>query len=156
MSDLNCCSRLSLLAAITLLPLISITAGCGAAGPEFAPVRGVVTVDGKPMSQLSVRFMPDPDKGNDNSAVSSGETNDAGEYELKYYYKRQEGLGAAIGWHRVVIEDMRFSAVPQGGKLPPTIVPANYGSPAMTPLRIEVVPGDQEAPLEITSLRGRR
>ena len=33
-------------------------------GPEFAQVEGTVTLDGQPLPEVEIQFMPDPEKSN--------------------------------------------------------------------------------------------
>ncbi len=86
--------------AAFLLGLLLILPGCGDAPPEFAEVQGIVFVNGRPRSGLLVRFLPDPEKGNDLPINAIGKTNSEGRYQLKYSYKGEEGVGAPVGWHR--------------------------------------------------------
>lgn len=132
-----------------LLGLATLLSGCGNPLPEIAPVQGVVLVKGKPQSGLLVRFLPDPQRGNDIPINAAGETNEQGRYELRYVYKGEEGMGAPVGWHRVLIEDMAMSRIPQGQPLPPRLIPTDYNSPATTPLLIEVKQGPQAIDLEV-------
>ena len=112
-------------------------------------MEGIVLVRGKPKSGLLVRFMPDPNRGNDLPINSMGETDGQGKYELQYTHEGQQGLGAPIGWHRVLIEDTAMARVPQEKKPPPRLIPRVYNSPATTPLVKEIVSGSQTIDLEI-------
>ena len=125
--------------------------GCGKSLPEFGEVEGVVLVQGKPQRGLLVRFLPDPDQDNDLPINASGQTDDQGKYRLRYYYKGAEGLGAPVGWHRVLIEDTTLARVPQGAAPPPKIIPKSYANPATTPLKEEVKPGQQTIDFQIPS-----
>ena len=127
----------------------TIVAGCGESPPEFGQVTGVVRVKGRPQSRLMVRFLPEPVDGKELAANASGTTDDQGKYELRYYYKGEEGLGAPVGWNRVLLEDTRLSALAQGQRAPPQIIPPEYNSPGTTPLRKEVKPGPQTIDLEL-------
>ena len=109
-------------------------AGCGGEPlPEFGQVSGIVRVRGKPVSKLSVRFLPEPTGDKETPASASGITDESGKYELKYYFKGQEGPGAAVGLNRVVIEDTRLSSIPQGRPVPPPMFSLDYNSPLATP-----------------------
>ncbi len=123
--------------------------GCGKKEPEFGQVKGVVRVNGKPQGRLLVRFMPDPGKGTSLPINASGRTDSQGNYELKFAYQGKEGLGAPVGFHRVLIEDTALSQIPQGQTPPPQLVSPAYNSPATTPLLQEVKPGEQTIDLEI-------
>jgi len=85
--------RLSLLVGLCGLVL----AGCGgrpAGYPETAPVRGVVTLDGKPLAGASVSFVPAAGRS------SAGMTDDDGRYKLFYTGRIK---GAMLGSHRVML-----------------------------------------------------
>lgn len=129
--------------------LLAALAGCNDPGPEFAPVTGVVTRNGKPQQGLLVRFLPDPEQGNAVAATASGETDAEGRYQLTYNFESEEGAGAPVGWNRVLIEDTTLSGIPQGERMPPRRVPPSYQSPATTPLRFEVTSGAQEIDIEL-------
>jgi hypothetical protein len=134
------------IASIILAPLF---VGCGEKLPEFGPVEGIVRIKGKPKSGILVRFLPDPAKGNDLPINASGLTDASGKYQLRYAFKELDGLGAPVGWHRVVVEDSSLSSIPQGAPIPPRIIPIAYNSPATTPLAFEVKAEPQTIDLEI-------
>ena len=124
--------------------------GCGKKGPEIAQVDGVVRISGKPQRGLLVRFLPDPAQGNDSSIFASAKTDDQGHYVLEYSYQSEVGKGAAVGWHRVLVEDATRGPTPQGQQPPPSLVAVAYSSPATTPLTKEVKPGSQTIDLDVT------
>ncbi len=77
------------------------TLGCSSKGPKFAPVSGVVTLDGVPYTKAVVSFQPIGDKGNPNPGRgSSGYTDDQGRFVLKCDNKIN---GAVVGKHLVRI-----------------------------------------------------
>lgn len=112
--------------------------------PEYAKVEGTVRINGKPEHGLSVRFSPDPEKGNALPAIATGITNGQGKYTLQYEYRGEEGEGAPVGWHRVTIVDTKVGFTPQGQQPKPSAVPYEYGNPSTTPLVIEVKPGESQ------------
>ena len=88
MTDTN--RRITLLVA-----LICAVVGCSQGDlPDLAPVSGVVTLDGKPLGNKQVIFMPE------NGRPSMGETDEDGAYELSYTAQIK---GAIIGHHAVTI-----------------------------------------------------
>lgn len=89
--------RLSLvLRVLLLLPL-----GCGTSGPKFVPVTGTVTLDGNPLANAQVSFVPDvPERELDSTLVCTGKTNEKGEYSLSNF---QGQIGAPVGKYRVMI-----------------------------------------------------
>lgn len=118
------------------LLLVTITfgfAGCGSAGveiPPLAPVKGLVTIDGEPISNATVIFEP---KFEAHPAV--GQTKADGTFTLMYH----EGVqGAALGNYTVRIyhygED---EELPEEG-----LIPAKYG--AQSDLTANVIEGDND------------
>jgi hypothetical protein len=125
----------------------------------MAQVAGVVMLDGKPMPEALVEFLPDSDKGT-HGPVSAGITDEEGRFRLLSHDKRD---GAVVGNHRVLVQDAR--SIPQAVseatpvKPPPpkpSRIPTTYASVANTPLREEVKPGTQTITLEVTSKPSRK
>jgi hypothetical protein len=78
--------------------------GCGAGGVRFVPVTGKVTMDGKPLAKVGVTFIPQAKPGSEIAGdVSSGVTDDNGEYKLTAFVKGGEKEGAQVGKHKVTI-----------------------------------------------------
>jgi len=128
-----------------------IITGCGEKPIEFGDVSGVVRVGGKAQAGLLVRFLPEPEKGKKELPINStGKTDAQGKYTLTHVMDGQEGPGAPIGWHRVIIEDASRGPTPQGQTPPPPLVSSTYASPASTPLKKEVKAGAQTIDLEAT------
>ena len=80
---------------------IASLAGCNR-GPQFVEVSGTVTLNGRPLSDLEVVFMPDPAAGT-SGPVSSAYTNENGQFRL---VTNKGQLGAVVGTHRVCIRDL--------------------------------------------------
>ncbi|SRR5581483_6929235 len=141
------------------LPLAALfaLAGCSR-GPQFADVEGTVTLNGRPLKDVEVLFMPDPGTGTVGPA-SASYTDEKGYYQLRT--NKGQG-GAVVGTHRVCIRDLTTlplppfvndpeaelprpgakNAKPSGPKQ--SRVPIAYTSSQETPLRgIEVKPGAQ-------------
>lgn len=90
-------TRLRILAAAGLLAL---AVGCSG-GPRFAPVSGVVTLDGKPYGKAVISFQPIGDAENPNPGRgSSAYTDDNGRFVLE---SDNNIKGAVVGRHRVRI-----------------------------------------------------
>jgi hypothetical protein len=106
-------ARLRLLAAGGLLAAVL---GCSGGGPHFAPVSGVVTLDGKPYDQAVVSFQPigTPDNPNPGRG-SSAYTDENGRFVLRSDDKID---GAVVGKHRVRIATRGGDVIgqsPEGG-----------------------------------------
>jgi hypothetical protein len=108
--------------------------GCGE-NLKTIPVSGKVTVRGKPLPLGSVSYVPDATKGNDVRVTPSGSIDSNGNYRLTSKGKP----GAPPGWYKVVVRTMVAGMDPAESAKAPKIN-ASYGSPATTPLTLEVTP----------------
>ncbi|MFK7777647.1 MAG: carboxypeptidase-like regulatory domain-containing protein [Gimesia sp.] len=80
--------------------IVSLTA-CGGGGsdtPDLGQVTGKITLDGAPLSDASVTFMPE------NVRSSAATTDSEGNYELIYI---RDEKGASIGKHKVVVSKLK-------------------------------------------------
>ena len=88
---------------LSFLLVTQFSLGCGQKdGPVTAPVKGVVTANGKPVEGVVVSFMV-----KDCPRVSSGVTNDKGEYELTTFNTND---GAIVGENLVAIQEISKAA----------------------------------------------
>jgi hypothetical protein len=107
--------------------VFAVLAGCEKSGPELAPVRGRVTLDGRPLATADVMFQPE---GGERPSI--GRTAADGRYELGY----KRGVpGAIVGPHKVAIA--LVTEITRG----PQIVPPRYNTESE--LRVEVEPVKQ-------------
>ena len=74
--------------------------GCGQKGPATAPVSGRVTLDGEPVTDALVTFLPEG-----GGTAATGQTNASGEYELICLGDK----GAVIGKHTVKVTTIQSS-----------------------------------------------
>jgi hypothetical protein len=144
-------SGVRLCCAILLGVLLVGVSGCGAK-QQLAPVSGIVKLDGVPLADAVVEFLPDPDTGT-HGPRSTGTTNAEGRFQLVCDNQQD---GAVVGSHRVLIQDSRSFPPPRqrGGKnipTPPSRVPERYRKATDTPLRQEVKAESQTILLEVTS-----
>jgi len=79
--------------------LLTLT-GCGSDGPQLAEVSGTVTVDGKPVPNAVLTFIPT------GGTTSYGKTDAQGKYKLMFTDSKS---GAMLGSHNVEIEVKRYS-----------------------------------------------
>ena len=119
------------------LVLAAIVAGCVVAGcgkkikgmPQLAPVRGTITLDGKPLVKTGVFF------SSETGHSSIGVTDDRGRYELRF---TRGYSGAEVGKHTVRLDGLSGLDHPPGpGFKNP--VPAKFG--AASTLTADVTPG---------------
>jgi hypothetical protein len=134
--------------------LVLLVVGCNS-GPEYGEVEGTVRFGDKPLANVEVQFLPDPEAGSD-GPLASGVTDEQGRYRLRT--SRTDRVGAVVGTHRVCINDLAAlrgmkvqlpgqaspqSPQPGGGAKGPKIPPL-YGDAAATPFRgVQVKPGSQ-------------
>lgn len=139
---------------LALLLGAALCAGCGDGGPPVVPVKGRVTLDGKPLALKSVRFVPQAGT----AGLGSGANTAAdGSYTLIAVRPgaTRDVLGAAPGSYRVVVTEPMFpiesvKAEPEGDVPAPAIglpepaarkrpvIPPVYTTPEHTPLQVEV------------------
>lgn len=134
------------LISLSLCALVAASGGCGGSGPKYAPVSGVLTLDGKPYGDGVVVFLPKATAGNPNPGRSSaGETNDKGQFVLKTDELKN---GAVVGKHLVKISTrgpvMQFDpAVGSPDNAPANVkrdlIPAEWNT--MSSKEFEVPPG---------------
>jgi hypothetical protein len=139
-----------LAAGVLLTAVLVHAAGCG--GPQpYGEVEGAVTLDGRPLANVEVVFLPDPERGN-TGRRSTALTDAQGRYRLASDAGRG---GAPVGFHRVCINDLLAGpadplAQPRQPAQPR--FPREYGSALSTPLRdVEVKPGRQVLDLKVKS-----
>lgn len=108
-------------AAVSLMPMACIVVlvaiggfGCRPGYQNVSPVTGRVTLDGIPLSEAQVMFLPTSGR------PSKGETNADGVYELAYTYKQK---GAEHGMHTVRVTT---AYTRQDGTVGPERVPKMY------------------------------
>ncbi len=86
---------------IICLALFLLLGGCGGgsdAPPTLGQVTGKITMDGAPLSEANVTFMPEK------SRASAATTDSEGKYELIYI---RDEKGAAIGNHKVTVSKLK-------------------------------------------------
>jgi hypothetical protein len=118
--------RMRLLSLVILASSLLLLPGCGGRGPKTARSSGTVTMNGKPLPNVGVTFLPTK-KG----PVAVGNTNENGEFTLT---TNRKGDGAVIGKHKVTI------GIAQEGQKNPGI-PDSYSEPGTTKLSADVEAG---------------
>jgi hypothetical protein len=129
-----------------LVLLVAICAGCG--GPKFVPVSGVVTLDGQPVANAGVMFLP-VDKG----PACGGTTNADGKFDIMTTNRR----GVAPGPYHVTVTKREVSGRGMfdtaGPKTSTTrwIVPERYSNVSSSKLEADVKPGAHDFVFELTT-----
>jgi hypothetical protein len=130
------------------LLLAILTAGCNQSGLDLAPVTGVVTLNGQPVSEAGIMFQPvDAAIG----PPAYGATDENGHFELATVNRP----GAAIGEHRVAISKTESIAIPQRKGLPiyktKEHIPPKYGNSQTSGLMITVKDEDNSFTFDLTA-----
>lgn len=132
---------------LCLATIATCLLGCGA-DSNLAPVQGVVRLDGQPVTQGTVRFVPAAGRG------AKGTIQPDGSFTLGTYTDTD---GASIGKHRVAIISYEVDKVERtdGGRPMITgstpLVPRRYMAPGTSGLEFEVERGQNEAVFDLES-----
>jgi hypothetical protein len=122
--------------AVVVAGVALFVAGCGKNPHRLAPVSGTVTMDGKPLANAAVAFLPDTKPGAKPSPTSRGETDKNGRYMLM---SSEDKPGAVVGTSKVRISTMKSTGGSEGeggALLARETVPEKYN--ARTELTFEV------------------
>ncbi len=116
--------------------------GCG--GPDYHDVAGKVTLDGQPLPDASITFMPESEEG----TAAVGRTDSAGNYRLG---RGAERFGTTVGQYRVRITTYQAGNDQDHPPIPPVPerVPAKYN--IRSDLTAEVVPEENVIDYELDS-----
>jgi hypothetical protein len=145
----------------------ALSAGACASRAELGEVEGTVVLNGKPVADVEVMFLPDPVEGT-TGPRSTGITDANGHYLLVCDDQRP---GAVVGKHRVVVTELksRLPAAPRGPRATDpraaaqakaasardtsVRIPGALRDAASTPLKKEVRPGRQIIDLDLSAVR---
>lgn len=151
------CTILTLALAAVVFP------GCGEGRPDTAPVSGRVLLNGEPVPDASVTFIPEGGRS------ANGVTDAQGQFQLTTF---QEGDGAILGEHTVTVtplagdvpeeipDDYSYTDSGQNGSGKnngsgqaggPSPIPSRYADPATSNLTFTVEAGGKnEFDVELT------
>jgi hypothetical protein len=145
-----------IMASVCCLSLAGL--GCNQ-GPVYEmnkEVRGTLTLDGKPLVNVNVQFVPEPKASQPNlqCPLSMGVTDEKGNFALACDNGKP---GAVIGRQRVVVPQGReqgsdqddAASAPATGK--PGQIPAVYTVAATSPCFVEVTGGQHEYKISLSS-----
>jgi len=117
--------------------------GCHRNALPLARVRGTVTLDGKPLTQGSVHFMPDNAKGTRGPMALGGIGAD-GKFVLTTF---KTGDGAQVGFHRILVNCWKAVSLDPGNRQGPplakSLIPEHYNDEITSGLLAEVKAGIQ-------------
>jgi hypothetical protein len=137
----------NLLAVAGMYCLFS-TLGCGGKDYSIAPVSGVVTLNGKPVSNAKVQFLP-AEKGNPGPPSSSiMNTDDDGHFELQF---ADQTKGAVVGKCHVLVSTRRTLSNPNDPDTTAEITPELFPDAYKTNPFVFEVPrgGTQNAKIDL-------
>ncbi len=112
--------------------------GCGGR-PKLAEVEGQVLIDGEPVEGIEIKYIPDPESGNE-GRFSTGKTNAEGKFTL--VYDDEDKLpGASIGQCRILVRDLLPAYTSRDAEPQPSRIALKYSEANTTPLRQTVESG---------------
>lgn len=135
--------------------LLLFLVGCGES--RTTPVEGVVLLDGQPLANASIQFVP-----NGSGRDATGATNERGEFSMSTFDPND---GVAPGSYKVVISPPlgevdttkyssaadAMSAAAQARPAPKSTFPKKFTTPSETPLTQEVPTGKEKLRFELSS-----
>ena len=145
----NKINKILLITSVTLCLTLS---GCGGAEndqPDLGLVKGIVSLDGKPLTGASISFLPDAGR------TASARTDANGYYELTYI---RDTPGCKLGHNKVIIttlmenaeDDSALEGDDANTKVKPVkeTLPAKYNT--KTELEAIVKPGENNFDFKLT------
>jgi hypothetical protein len=128
------CAPERLTLSLTVLALAVqalVSAGCGPGGPEIASVTGRVTLDGQPLANATVVFIPE------NGRPAGASTDANGKYELNFTQGRR---GAIPGKNTIRVTTQRDPYQDNNGKNVPgskETIPPQYNTASTLSFTVE-------------------
>jgi hypothetical protein len=142
------------------LAVVLAVAGCGDSKFSYAPVAGQVLLDGKPVPNARVVFMPRTTREDGEAGpYSNGTTDDEGRFTLATVESDSKS-GAVVGPHRVIVSTRQAHVEPNDPDIEiidsPETIPRPYNHYRLTPLTFEVPPkGTTSADFKLDSKKKR-
>jgi hypothetical protein len=141
--------RIRWIATILAAATLAGAAGCGGSGLDLTPVSGTVKLDGAPLADATVTFLPlDKQRGQTDLAPAIGTTDTQGRFIL---WTAGE-TGAAPGRHAVTITQNLGLAPDESlpddrseWKAPESPIPARYSNTSSPELTFTVPPEGTDA-----------
>ena len=147
-SNLEKLSRINLRSLSCILSVFCLfIAGCGGAlsdAPTLAKVVGTVTLDGEPLTNGAVQFIPDASQGT-TGRMALGAIQENGNFELM---TSKAGDGAQVGFHLVAVEcfgSLDFDPNNPVAQEPKSLIPKRYMNPKTSTFVAEVKANEKNA-----------
>ncbi len=154
-----------------LAAVMAASVGCGSSKPKAVPtemVEGVVTLDGQPVSEATVTFLPVQEGA---GASATGMTDSEGKYTLTAVgagIGAQRGAGTLPGEYYVGVEKVGLPDIPAAADLGESakssaasgrpqdvkvtyIVPEKFRDPVSSGIKVTVKAGQNNIPIELKS-----
>ena len=131
--------------SLCVAAMIPAMVGCGGQSFELetAPVSGVVTLDGQPLSEGLVQVLTP--KGRSAKALIQSD----GTFEMSSYGKQD---GVQVGTFPVTVSILYRDGAEENSKKPSVEIPKRYSRPATSGLKVEVKSGQSnELQLSLTT-----
>jgi hypothetical protein len=122
--------------------VLVLTGGCGKTWNQNDSVEGTVKLDGTPVPNVMIQFVPDDPKTQ--APMSTATTDDKGHFQLACSNGKS---GAVLGKHNVVILVGRTDSGASASALP---IPAVYKVAAQTPAQVEVTADNHTYDVNLT------
>ncbi len=152
----SCISSIRISQAVVVLAAVSFLVGCSKAPPKIVPVSGTVTLDGKPLANVEVRFIPTV-PGLDGNMVGSAVTDDDGKYTLRLPGKTESSACACDCKITVnegpIPDDIRGDQMAETNflkNLKNRPIPKAFTRMADTPLAVSVTADQTDYPIELS------
>ena len=133
--------------------LLAALVGMAGCGIKRIPTSGKVTLDGEPMTQGVLQFIPDVSKGNNLRVGCAGPISN-GRWNLVTtgMERANTGTGAPVGWFKVTYTNPNEGSKAPGASAAPKVA-AKYHREDTTPLSIELTdpPPAEGYTIELTS-----
>ena len=128
------------------------SAGCGKAQLPFNEnVKGVVKLDGEPVTDVRIMFVPLSDIEHD-APNSNAQTDNKGQFQLVCDNKKP---GAVVCKHRVIVMRGRTANTSGDRRAVPTesSIPSVYGSVTNSPLMVDITADQHDYVLEMKTVQ---
>lgn len=93
--------KLRLVFVLAAIAICSTSCNSEPPGPKLVPVKGLITLDGKPLSAADVMFIP---QGDTKGQGGVGRTDESGKFEVLSFDRKHKG--APVGNYRVIVSKL--------------------------------------------------
>lgn len=154
----QCISSIRISQAVVVMATALVMVGCGQPPPEIVPVSGTVMLDGMPLPNVEIRFIPTR-PGLDGNMIGIGITDNEGKFTLRLPGRNESSCCACECKITVsegpIPDDIRSgqdqtAATKFLKKLNNRPIPKKFTRMADTPLSVTVSPDRSDYPIEMS------